>query len=478
MGAVFDDDKGPKSGSAYIFTRSGGLWEEEAKLLANDGFDNDFFGFSVSISGDTAVVGAPLTDDKGNGSGSAYVFTRTTTNTWDQEPKLLPSDGARDDNFGFSVSAYGGSVVIGSHLNDANGTDSGSAYVFSRFGTSWFEEAKLLASDGSGGDFFGFSVSNGVDTILVGAGGDDDNGSNSGSAYIFDRPSPNLIVSLTDSPDPIVLGNVLTYTVEIKNQGTSPANNVILSNMLPPELDFLSAKSSQGSCGEIGGKVTCSLGHLEIEGTRFVKIEVLPNIQGEVINLVEVSAVEKDRDSKNNQATEKTTVSSTGTNSLPTIPELLFPEDGQTGLGTTVTFRWKGSVDPDGDSLTYSLSFCKDINFNGCIPIQVASKGKPMTLYADAAGFGFLFFGLIVVGCLRERTRITLLVFLVMFSGLIVISCGSGGGGENGNGFVGPPELSYTVSGLKSNTTYYWKVAAHDGMGGTTESAVRSFTTQ
>ena len=477
VGAPFDVDQGVDSGTAYVFTRSGTIWIQEDKLLASDGMGSDRFGFSVSISGDNAAIGAPLYDYQGVNSGSAYVFKRSGNN-WNEEARLLPSDGTMDDQFGFSVLIHSDSIVIGAIYDDAEGTDAGSAYIFTRSGTAWKQEAKLLASDGSGGDFFGFSVSMIGDTIVVGAGGDDENGSKSGSAYIFDRPSPNLIVSLTDSPDPIVLGNVLTYTVEIKNQGTSPANNVILSNTLPPALDFLSATSSQGSCGEIGGKVTCSLGHLEIEEIQSVKIEVLPNIQGEVINTVEVSALEKDRDSKNNRATEKTTVTLTATNSLPSSPELLFPEDGQTGLDTSVTFRWKGSVDPDGDSITYALSFCEDNDFKGCAPVQVTSKGKPMALYADVAGFGFLFFGLIVVGCFRERTRITLFVFFVMFSGLIVISCGNGGGGGNGNGFVGPPELSHTVSGLKSNKEYYWKVAADDGMGGITQSSVRTFSTK
>ena len=186
VGAFADDDSGSSSGSAYIFKRTGESWEQEAKLLASDGAAGDNFGESVSISGDYAVVGARFDDDNGSSSGSAYVFKRTGT-SWAQETKLLPSDGAANDWFGVSVSISGDYAVVGARLDDDNGTNSGSVYVFKRTGTSWAQEAKLLASDGAANDQFGVLVSISGDYAVVGAWWDDDNGTNSGSAYIFKR---------------------------------------------------------------------------------------------------------------------------------------------------------------------------------------------------------------------------------------------------------------------------------------------------
>ena len=140
------------------------------------------------MTGDTVLVGAREDDDKGSNSGSAYVFIRSGT-TWTQQAKLTASDGVADDQFGFSVSVSGDTVVVAAPLDDDNGTNSGSAYLFTRSGTTWTQQSKLTASDGAAGDFFGISVSMSGDTVVVGAREDDDKGANSGSAYVFD-PAP------------------------------------------------------------------------------------------------------------------------------------------------------------------------------------------------------------------------------------------------------------------------------------------------
>ena len=124
IGAHQDDDKGSNSGSAYVFTRdtAGDLasgWTQVAKLTADDGAADDRFGISVSIDGDTVVIGAHADDDKGSQSGSAYVFTRDTAGDlasgWTQVAKLTADDGAADDEFGISVSIDGDTVVIGAY---------------------------------------------------------------------------------------------------------------------------------------------------------------------------------------------------------------------------------------------------------------------------------------------------------------------------------------------------------------------------
>jgi hypothetical protein len=167
-------------GAAYIFVRSGTIWMQQAKLTASDGVEWDFFGESVSLSGDTVVIGAGQLLN--SGTGAAYVFTRVGT-TWTQQAKLTASDGASENWFGFSVSLDGDSAIIGAIYANYKGA----AYIFTRSGTTWTQQAKLTASDGESGDEFGFSVSLDGDSVAVGADCDKDNGYDSGSSYIFTR---------------------------------------------------------------------------------------------------------------------------------------------------------------------------------------------------------------------------------------------------------------------------------------------------
>lgn len=184
IGAHLDDDNETKSGSVYIFTRSGDLWTQQAKLLALDGEMLDLFGSSVSLSGETALIGAWGDASYGPLSGSAYVFTRSG-NDWTQQAKLLPDDGAEFDEFGTTVSLSGETAVIGAHADDENGSDSGSAYVFTRSGGVWTQHTKLLPDDGAANDEFGSSVAINGEMILIGAHLDDNNATDTGSAYLY-----------------------------------------------------------------------------------------------------------------------------------------------------------------------------------------------------------------------------------------------------------------------------------------------------
>ena len=184
IGACQDDDKGEDSGSAYIFRRKGSAWQQVAKLTAGDGAAWDNFGLSVSISGNLAIVGAHGADSSGDDAGSAYVF-RDTGGGWEQVARLTAGDGAADDHFGGSVSISGGTAIVGASWDDDQGTDSGSAYIFRDGGAGWGQVVKLTPDDGAEGDWFGTSVSISGDTAIVGAHQDDDQGEDSGSAYIF-----------------------------------------------------------------------------------------------------------------------------------------------------------------------------------------------------------------------------------------------------------------------------------------------------
>lgn len=184
IGAAYDSDNGLGAGSAYVFIYNGTTWAQQAKLLPPDGAQGYYFGYSVSLSGDTALIGEPYDAQNGCNSGSAYIFIRTGT-IWVQQEKILPSDGAAGDNFGFSVSLDGDTALIGALSDNDNGDLSGSAYIFSRSGVSWTQQQKLIASDGASFDRFGCSVSLDLDTALVGAYWGDGNEVDSGASYVF-----------------------------------------------------------------------------------------------------------------------------------------------------------------------------------------------------------------------------------------------------------------------------------------------------
>jgi hypothetical protein len=195
VGARYDDDHGTSSGAAYIFDRNQGgtsNWGLVKKLTASDGATEDYFGDPVAVDGDLLVVGAAYDDDKGENSGSAYLFARNQggNGSWGLVKKLTASDGAPGDAFGIWVALDGDTVVVGAYRDDDHGTDSGAAYVFDRDeggADQWGQVAKLTAADGATLDWFGVRVSISGDTVVVGAPTDDDLGSESGSAYVFGR---------------------------------------------------------------------------------------------------------------------------------------------------------------------------------------------------------------------------------------------------------------------------------------------------
>jgi hypothetical protein len=186
IGAPSEDNN---TGSVYVFKQSGSTWTQQAKLTADNGTENDRFGSSVSLDGDTALIGAPspstLFDDETK-PGSAYIFKRTGS-TWTEQAKLTATNGAKNDWFGCSVSLDGDTALIGAKKDDNNGSGSGSAYVFKRDGDTWEQQTKLTASDGAAYDVFGHSVSLDGDTALIGAKDDYYNGQECGSAYVFKR---------------------------------------------------------------------------------------------------------------------------------------------------------------------------------------------------------------------------------------------------------------------------------------------------
>lgn len=185
----YDDDRGDDSGSAYVFTRSGASWTQQAKLTAMDGAAFDQFGNAISLDGETVLIGARYDDDNGNDSGGAYVFVRSA-GVWTQQAKLTAYDGLANDYLGWSVTLYGDKAVIGAPGDDDQGQNGGSAYIFTRSGTTWSESENPQIV----GDHYARAVSLDGAGIVVGAEYDDAiRAGNSrinnywGAAYIFTR---------------------------------------------------------------------------------------------------------------------------------------------------------------------------------------------------------------------------------------------------------------------------------------------------
>lgn len=234
VGAIYEDsgatgvngnaqnNSTPDSGSAYVFVRNGNSWTQEAYLKASNTGADDRFGISVSISGDTIVVGAIWEDSSATGlngnqidnsasnSGAAYVFLRSGT-TWSQQAYLKGTNTGTGDRFGWAVEISQNTIVVGAKWEDsaATGTqgiqadnsapDSGAAYIFVRSGSVWGQQAYLKASNTEAGDNFGYSASISGDTVVVGSffedGGSsgingnqtDNSATDSGAVYVFAR---------------------------------------------------------------------------------------------------------------------------------------------------------------------------------------------------------------------------------------------------------------------------------------------------
>ena len=281
VGAFRDNTPGgTDAGSAYVYVRSGTIWTEQTKLQAADAKANDRFGVAVSLSGDTALVGA-YWDPVGGKSqaGSAYAFVRNGT-TWNQQAKLVSSDITAGDNFGFSMALTADTAVIGAYRHGTPmGSLAGSAYVFLRNGISWSEQLKLTANDGAANDFFGYSVALSGDTVLVGAVNDDtlfpsgDAVVDCGGVYAFrlsGQPTTSPEISV-EQPAGIILSDAvggINYGVTligspgvskvftITNVGSANLTGISVTKDGPQAADFILNATGASASLPSGGSTT------------------------------------------------------------------------------------------------------------------------------------------------------------------------------------------------------------------------------
>lgn len=215
-GAQQDDDVAPNAGAAYIFERSGTLWLQRTKLVADDAKAGDLFGNTVAISGETVVIGAPGADDAGPESGAAYVFTYLG-DEWVQRAKLIGDDTSMFDHFGTAVAVHENTALIGAHGKDEGAEDSGAAYIFVRNGVAWIQQAKLAHRNPVPGDQFGHAVAIYADNALIGAHLSDATGPDSGAAYIFTRNGGTWTQNFEIIPNDSGLGDEFGYAVDLTN---------------------------------------------------------------------------------------------------------------------------------------------------------------------------------------------------------------------------------------------------------------------
>jgi hypothetical protein len=172
VGAPFHEVDGHgEAGAAYVFTQGGtGAWSQQAEFTASDGHTGDLFGDSVSVSGPVAIVGAYQHDVGTNVSaGAAYVWIETA-GTWSMQQELTASDGAISDFFGYSVSVSGTTAIVGAYQHNVGAaTSAGAAYVWTESAGTWSMQQELTASDAAANDFFGYSVAVSAGNALVGA---------------------------------------------------------------------------------------------------------------------------------------------------------------------------------------------------------------------------------------------------------------------------------------------------------------------
>ena len=224
----YSNDKGPDSGSAYVFTKqANGNYFQAQKLLTSDGVVQDYFGCSVAISADglTVIVGAFSGGDEGSGTGATYVFTKQANGSYLQTQKLLASDGTFGDAFGNSVavSGDGSTIVVSANCDDDKGVDSGSVYIFTKqTDGSYLETQKLLASDGEGGDGFGYRVAVSADgmTVVTSAFKDSVKNADAGIAYVFIKQANGSYIETQKlMTSDKVTDYQLSYSVAISGDG-------------------------------------------------------------------------------------------------------------------------------------------------------------------------------------------------------------------------------------------------------------------
>ena len=280
-----NNNSASSSGAAYVFMRSAGSWNQQTYLKASNAEAGDAFGWSVGISDNSIIVGAPFessnttgingnqNDNSASVAGAAYIFV-SSAGLWKQQAYLKASNTDIADLFGWSVAISGERAVVGSQGESSNATGingnqynntsiySGAAYAFVRLAGIWSQQAYLKASNPDGGDTFGIAVAISGDTVLIGAPSEAsdatgvngnqnaNNAPNSGAAYIFFIPLPDLSLTITDGGAIFAPGGTGSYTINVSNAAAAgpTIGSIIVTDNLPGNLTLTGYSGTGWSC--------------------------------------------------------------------------------------------------------------------------------------------------------------------------------------------------------------------------------------
>jgi uncharacterized repeat protein (TIGR01451 family) len=302
------------SGAAWIWTRSGGVWSQQGtKLVGSGGVGASGQGFSVSLSadGNTAIVAGPGDDSN---TGAVWIWTRSG-GVWTQQGNKLVGSGATDaasQGNSVSMSADGNTAVVGGPHDSFS---VGASWIWTRNGNVWSQLGnKLVGSNGvDGNQGIGVGMSGDGKTAIIGGYFDNPRG----AAWIF-VPAPDLSITKSmNAGPPFPAGGNLSYTINVVNNGPGAANSVVVTDMLPAGMTFVSATPSQGSCSGTT-TVSCAVGELSNGGTATITLVLkTASTPTTVSNTATVTAAEVDLHPANNSSTA--TITTIDPASIPAI---------------------------------------------------------------------------------------------------------------------------------------------------------------
>lgn len=368
-------------GTVYAFADSGGTWGQTQELNASDGVQGDQYGFSLALSGSTALVGTPHAAIGSNAAqGAAYVLAQSS-GTWAEQQKLVSGDGVANDQFGLSVALQGATALVGewSH-NEASGGHQpapkpGNVYQFTSAAGDWTQTQEFLASDATDGDSFGWSVSLDAATTLVGAQNTVNGNTFQGSAYFY--PQANLGLALS-APQFIAPAGTFTAKAVLSNASATASPAATLTFAVPTGAKYVSSSATQGSCSESAGTVSCGLGAVAANGGS-ATVSVVLSATGSAGSAIHSSASLAG-------AVPALSASATSAISQPPVASdgSLTVNEGVAGSGTLA-----GSG-PSGTTLVFAIASQPQ---HGSVSLQDAHKGSysytPTQGYSGSDSFGF-----------------------------------------------------------------------------------------
>ncbi|MBC8504248.1 MAG: sortase, partial [Chloroflexi bacterium] len=405
-GADHDDiGSNTRQGSAYVFVKPGGGWNdmtETAKLTtAVDAHRDLMFGSSVAINGDTIVAGAPGYQAS---RGSAYIYNKpgggwATTDTY--TARLTAAGGTGPDEFGESVAIDGDKIVAGAYQDDSWPNTRGSAFLFVKPGGGWATtstyESKLIASDRAIGDRFGYSVAVSGDTVVVGAYQDDvDSNNDQGSAYAFEYREIDLGAAKTNAIGGAgSVGTAFDWTVTVTNTGVGDAvfndGQTIFKDDLPPGPTYGTptvqnvtaiTNSVNINCAILGTTLTCMVDGPNVTigantGSFDVVFSVTPGAGGDIDNpvaggecKVDPDLLQLEIDESNNDCADTVAVNA---------PDLQVIKTNDTSgvAATNIPFNWTATIF-NNDAADATFTDGQTI-FSDDLPSAGATYGVPVT---------------------------------------------------------------------------------------------------